>query len=200
MFPVAKTEIGNIAMMPCGEILWPETARCLMMHGAEVILHPTSDHGGSDHMAWESAKRVRAAENMIYLVSANAGRIVGSALPKNVHVGNSKIIDFQGQMITNTGGAGEMTTSAVIDIDALRRARTTPAGVYGVNRVARIRAEVYAEVYKTAKFYPVDKFADKPMDSKKRVNENLIEAIESLAARGVLNWPTDHVPTRKAAE
>ncbi|MDX2224471.1 MAG: nitrilase-related carbon-nitrogen hydrolase [Rhodospirillaceae bacterium] len=200
VFPVAKTEIGNIAMMPCGEILWPETARCLMMRGAEVILHPTSDHGASDHMAWESAKRVRAAENMVYFVSANSGRINGSALPNGVHVGNSKIIDFQGQVMTATGGAGESTTSAVIDMDALRRARTTPAGVYGVNRVARIRAEVYAEVYKSARFYPVNKFLDKPMDSKKRVTENLAEAIEALVARGILNWPSDHVPQRKAAE
>lgn len=191
VFPVAKTEIGNIGMMPCGEILWPETARCLMMRGAEIILHPTSDHGVSDTMAWESAKRVRAAENMVYFISANAGRLVGKSLPLAVHAGNSKIIDFQGQVMAATNTAGETTVSAVIDVDALRRARTSASGLYGVNRLARIRAEVYAKVYETARFYPVNKFADSPMDSKKRVRDNLVEAIDSLVARGLMKRPSD---------
>ena len=33
-FPVAKTDLGNIAMMPCGEIMYPEAARMFMFRGA----------------------------------------------------------------------------------------------------------------------------------------------------------------------
>jgi predicted amidohydrolase len=43
-------------MMPCGEILWPETARCLALRRAEVILHPASDHGRDD---WRRRARFR---------------------------------------------------------------------------------------------------------------------------------------------
>ena len=188
LWPVAKTEIGNLAMMPCGEILWPETSRCLMLRGAEVILHPTSDHGRSDNMAWESAKRVRAAENMVYFISANAGRIVGP-LPKDVHAGNSKIIDFQGQLMAETGTNGETSVSAVIDMDALRRARCTPTGPFGVNRLARLRSEAYAMVFNQASFYPANMWANETMESKQKIQDALIDVIKRKVADGTLVPP-----------
>src|SRR5262245_23469139 len=64
-FPVADTPLGKIAMMPCGEIMYPEAARMFMFRGAEVLLHPTSDMGTYDRMGWESCKIARAAENMM---------------------------------------------------------------------------------------------------------------------------------------
>ena len=45
VFPVAKTEIGNLAMIASEEILYPEFARMHVMRGAEVIIHPTSEPG-----------------------------------------------------------------------------------------------------------------------------------------------------------
>ncbi len=36
VFPVAKTEIGNLAALASEEILYPEVARCLVMRGAEI--------------------------------------------------------------------------------------------------------------------------------------------------------------------
>jgi len=189
LWPVAKTEIGNIAMMPCGEILWPETARCLMMRGAEVILHPTSDHGRSDKMAWESSKRVRAAENMVYFISANSADIIGSP-PNGTHAGNSKIIDYQGQLIVESGVEGEsINASTLIDMEALRRARCTPSGPFGVNRLARLRSEAYAKVFQDAEFYPVDLWADKPMDSKQRIQDALTGVIKDKVKDGVFNKP-----------
>jgi len=190
LFPVARTELGNIGMMPCGEILWPETARCLMMRGAEVILHPTSDHGRSQFMAWESAKRCRAAENMLYFVSCNAGKIIGP-IPEDTHVGNSKIIDYQGQIMVESGGAGESTVaSAVLDLDALRRARCTPSGPFGVNRLARLRMEAYQKVLADGAFYPVNLWADKPMDSKGRIQDALIDVIKRKVDDGTFVPPS----------
>jgi predicted amidohydrolase len=43
LFPVADTELGRIGMLACGEILVPESARVLMLRGAEVLLHPTNE-------------------------------------------------------------------------------------------------------------------------------------------------------------
>lgn len=192
LWPVAKTEIGNIAMMPCGEILWPETSRCLAMRGAEVILHPTSDHGKSEAMAWESAKRVRAAENMVYFVSCNAGGIEGGPLPAGTHVGNSKIIDFQGKVIVQSEGAGETAVAAaVLDMNALRRARVSPSGPFGVNRLARLRVEAYRPLYEQSSFYPPNRFADGPMESKKQLAEVLQKGIKDKIDEGLLVPPDD---------
>ena len=45
LFPVAKTELGNLACVASEEILYPEISRCLTMNGAEVLLHSSSEVG-----------------------------------------------------------------------------------------------------------------------------------------------------------
>jgi predicted amidohydrolase len=191
LWPVARTPIGNLAMMPCGEILWPETARCLALRGAEVILHPTSDHGRTEFMAWESAKRTRAAENMVYLVSANAGGIEGGP-PSGQNTGHSKIFDFQGRVLADTKSAGESTRAfANIDVELLRKARCTPGGLFGVNRLARLRIEAYAPVYAAASFYPPNLWADGPMKSKAQIQEALARVIERKIDSGTFVAPAE---------
>jgi formamidase len=41
LFPVAKTELGNLACMVCYDQFFPEVARQLAFNGAEVIIKPT---------------------------------------------------------------------------------------------------------------------------------------------------------------
>ena len=185
-FPVARTEIGNIGMIPCGEIMYPEACRVLMFRGAEVILHPTSDHGAGDFIAWESAKRTRASENMVYLVSSNSGGVVGSPASSN-NLGHSKIIDYNGLTLADSGGPGESTrTNAMIDVTGLRLARQE---VGPLNRIARQRTEMYMRVYEQAHFYPPNSFVDEPMGSKARIAEIMRETMDRLSASGVVQRP-----------
>lgn len=185
-FPVAKTELGNIGMFPCGEIMYPEAARVLMMRGAEVILHPTSDHGSQDIMGWESCKKARAAENMMYLISCNAGGIVGMP-PNGNNMGHSKIIDYNGLVLANSGGPGECTmTNAMIDVQGLREQRQI---VGPTNRIARQRTEMYMRVFADASFYPPNSFPDRPMGSKAEISQLMNEAMALLAQKGVVTPP-----------
>ncbi len=186
-FPVAKTDLGNISMMPCGEIMYPEAARMFMFRGAEVLLHPTSDHGMADKVAWESAKKVRASENMMYLISTNATGQMGGIMPESNTLGNSKIIDYHGRVLSNTGGPGESTSaSATIDVEALRRDRRVPGAL---NRLLRQRVEIYRPLYNQTSFYPPNAFADKPMDSKARIMELQEQALASMENAGIVNLP-----------
>lgn len=186
-FPVAKTELGNIAMMPCGEIMYPEAARMFMFRGAEVLLHPTSDHGAADKWGWESAKKVRASENMMFLISTNATGQIGTFIPEGQTLGHSKIIDYHGRILADVGGPGESTVaSAVIDVEALRRERRIPGAG---NRLLRQRVEMYAPLYSQTSFYPPNAFADAPMDSKARIMELQEEALAKMAKAGVVNLP-----------
>jgi len=195
-FPVAKTEIGNLAIMPCGEIMYPEAARMFMFRGAEVLLHPTSDQGTGDRWAWESAKKVRAAENMMYLISCNSTGLMDTYLPANNTMGNSKIIDYNGLVLSASGGPGECTSAfATIDVEGLRRARQIPGAG---NRLLRQRVEIYRPLYNSTVFYPANQFADSPMDSKQRIMEIQAEALKNMHKAGVLNYPDDGL--RKAAE
>ncbi len=186
-FPVVKTELGNLAMMPCGEIMYPEAARMFMFRGAEVLLHPTSDQGASDKWSWESAKKVRASENMMYLVSANQTGMQGGPGPTGQSAGHSKIFDWNGRILAETGAPGESTAAAeMIDVEALRRARSIPGAG---NRLLRQRIEMYRPLYDRAQFYPPNRFADAPMDSKARILEIQTEALENMTRAGILTPP-----------
>lgn len=185
-FPVAKTELGNIGMIPCGEIMYPEACRVLMFRGAEVILHPTSDHGAGDTIGWESAKRTRASENMVYLVSSNSGGMVGSQ-PNANNMGHSKIIDYNAIVLADSGGPGEnVRTQATIDVEGLRRVRSQ---VGPLNRIARQRTEMYMRVYNDAHFYPPNSFVDQPMASKAKISEIMRDTMKRLGDSGVITPP-----------
>ena len=151
VFPVAKTEIGNLAAVASDEILFPEVARCLTMRGAEIILHPTSEVYGKELAPKQAAKISRAVENMVYVVSANTAGIVNTPIPAASVDGGSKIIDYRGIVLTETGAGESMAAFAEIDLAALRRYRKRP----GLNNLlARQRFELYAETYAQTKLYP----------------------------------------------
>ena len=63
----------------------------LMMQGAEVILHSTNS---PRRPAQEAAKVVRAAENMVYVISANVADGIGFSWDGSVPGGRSHIIDI----------------------------------------------------------------------------------------------------------
>jgi len=189
MFPIAKTPIGNIGMMPCGEIMYPEAARALTFMGAEIILHPTSDYGADDNWSWQSAKKVRASENMVYLISANAGGMPEAYRGVHDIAGRSRIFDWEGRIQAQGPSPGEsLRCSALIDVEALRRVRATKGGF---NRLAMARPEAYAELYRTTAIYPVNKFSDEPMESKKMVRVALEEAMQNMVKRNML--PEDNI-------
>jgi predicted amidohydrolase len=188
-FPVVKTELGNLAMMPCGEIMYPEAARMFMLRGAEVLLHPTSDQGAYDRWSWESAKKVRASENMMYLISANQTGQIGGNGPQGQTGGHSKIYDWDGRILADTGGPGESTRcSEWIDVEALRRVRARPGGG---NRLLRQRLDIYRPLYNATTLYPPNSFADQPMDSRDRILEVQQRAYDNLVRSGVITLPSD---------
>lgn len=74
-FPVFQTpDMGTVGMLICYDLVFPETARCLALSGADIIFFPTM--GGAAVGAGDigtQALRVRAAENHVYLVVAFRG-------------------------------------------------------------------------------------------------------------------------------
>ena len=62
LFPVVKTNIGNLACIASEDMLYPEIARCLSMRGAEVLLHSTSEATSPLPTARNTAKVARASE------------------------------------------------------------------------------------------------------------------------------------------
>ena len=158
VFPVAHTEIGNLACIASEEILYPEIARCLAMRGAEVFCHSSSEVFGMENTPKNVAKLARAYENSAYVVSANSGGLADIAIPENSTDGGSKIVDYKGLIIAETAQGESINAFAEIDLAALRRNRRR-AGM--ANILSRQRFELYAESYAQHSFYPPNTLLDK---------------------------------------
>lgn len=147
VFPVARTEIGNLAAIASEEILYPEIARAHSLRGAELFVHSSSEIGSPLDTNKDVAKRARAFENIAYVVSANTAGIEGAGLPLASADGNSLVVDYKGTVIAESNAGETFTAFADIDLAGLRRKRRTPA--MG-NYLARQRLELFAPVYAAA--------------------------------------------------
>ncbi len=158
VFPVAKTEIGNLAAIASEEILYPEIARCLALRGAEVFLQPTGEMGCNMETPKSIARRARATENMAYVVSANAGGILDQALPESATDGRSSITDYRGLVLAESGWGQTISAHAAIDLNALRGHRRRPGMA---NQLSRQRLELFAETYATLGTQPANALLEK---------------------------------------
>jgi predicted amidohydrolase len=151
LFPVVATPIGRIAAIASEEILYPEIARCHAMRGAEIFVHSTSEMGSARATAKDVAKRARAAENLAYVVSANAAAVPGTGLPAHSTTGMSKIVDWEGRVLAEAAPGGDsMVANATLDLDALRR-RRRQTGLSNV--LVRQPLQAYADCYRQASFH-----------------------------------------------
>lgn len=151
IFPVARTEIGNLGTIASEEILYPEVTRCLTMRGAEVILHPTSEPGSSGLTIKEICRRARAIENQVFVVAANTASIDDIPIPPSTCSAMSKIVDYNGHVLAEAAPGGEaFNSNAVIDVAALRRTRRRTAMA---NVMSRQPFEIYASSYAEADFH-----------------------------------------------
>lgn len=144
VFPVARTDIGNIAAIASEEILYPEIARAHMLRGAEIFVHSSSEIGSPLDTPKSIGKQARAMENMAYVVSANTAGIEATSLPLASADGNSVVVDYKGRKLAESNSGETFTAFGDIDLRALRAARRKPAMT---NFIARQRLELFAAVY-----------------------------------------------------
>ena len=144
VFPVARTEIGNLAAIASEEILYPEIARAHALRGAEVFVHSSSEIGSPLDTNKDVAKIARAFENMAYVVSANTAGISGTSMPLASADGNSVVIDWKGRKLAESNSGETFTAFADIDIAALRAARRKPGMT---NYLSRQRTALFAATY-----------------------------------------------------
>ena len=161
LFPVVKTNIGNLACIASEDMLYPEVARCLTMRGAEVLLHSTGEIGSPRLTPATVAKLARATENMAYVVSANSAGVTDSSSPFDSANGHSQLIDPRGLVLAEAGYGESMAAHAAIDLVALREFRQRPAAG---NLLARQRTELYAGSYAQTSVYPPGMLLSQPAD------------------------------------
>ncbi len=182
VFPVARTEIGNLAAIASEEILYPELARCLALRGAEIFVHPTSQSNETVRAPKDVATAARAIENLAYVVSANSAGIHNTPLPAASADGGSKIVDYKGLVQVASGPGESMTAYAALDIQGLRCYRRRPGME---NLLSRQRFELYAPEYAAAQIYPANTMVAIEPD-RKLFLENQQKAIQRLIEKGII--------------
>lgn len=188
LFPVAKTELGGIGLITCGELGFPENTRCTMMNGAEILLHLTSEPNNMSHgdvRNWEAMRTTRAYENKCYLAMANIGMYEGTTRGLHESHGDSAIHNWDGSILNKVTGPGETTIKGPIDLNSLRRVRSKPF------HPVTIRAQMYAREYANFVSWPNDGFATKPIESIEETRAVFRRLVEERRAKGIDKAPID---------
>lgn len=135
-FKVFETRFGTIGVGICWDQWFPETARCMAVQGAEILLYPTAigsepilNVDSSGH--WRRVMQGHAAANLIPVAAANRiGTEIVTPCEENggqssslTFYGSSFIADATGELVASAGKDTEEILYAFFDLDALREER-----------------------------------------------------------------------------
>lgn len=135
-FRVFETRFGRVGVGICWDQWFPETARCLALAGADVILYPTAigsepilDVDSAGH--WQRTMQGHSAANIVPVVAANRyGVEVVSPCAENGgqqsalrFYGTSFLTDETGAVLVQAERDGDAVLTASYDFASIRRAR-----------------------------------------------------------------------------
>jgi predicted amidohydrolase len=128
-FAALDTPAGRLGMLVDYDKTFPESARCLALDGAEVLVCPSAWPASRTNRAqtlvtdrqrrlFDLYDRARAAENQVWLVSANQTGRHGALR----FLGQSKVVRPDGEVVVSAGARAGLV-AADIDAGALHDAR-----------------------------------------------------------------------------
>ena len=126
-FRVWRTRHGTIGVGICWDQWFPESARAMMLLGAEVLFYPTAigsephDPDLDTRDPWQRAMVGHAVSNVVPVVAAN--RIGNEA--GQVFYGSSFIADARGDKRVELGRSDEGVIATTFDLAAIERARAS---------------------------------------------------------------------------
>jgi N-carbamoylputrescine amidase len=128
-FRVWDTRFGKIGLGICWDQWFPETARCLVLQGAEVLLYPTAigtepqypEWDSRDH--WQRVMQGHAAASMVPLVASNRIGLERGRASEMTFFGSSFIADQTGLKVAEADRTEEAVLLHTFDLDAIRNLR-----------------------------------------------------------------------------
>ncbi len=135
-FKVWNTRYGNVGVGICWDQWFPETARCMALKGADILLYPTAigsepilDVDSAPH--WQRTMQGHSAANIIPVAAANRFglekvtpcRENGNQSSELLFYGKSFITDETGAILTEAERSGDVILSAEFDFDKIREER-----------------------------------------------------------------------------
>ena len=124
-FKTWKSPYGTIGAGVCWDQWYPETARSLMLMGAEILLFPTAigtephDPDLDTSRLWRRAMIGHAVSNVVPVVASNR---IGTEHGQRFY-GHSFICDERGDLLAEFGATETGVLTATLDLEAARKHR-----------------------------------------------------------------------------
>ena len=129
-FRVWDTRYGRVGVGICWDQWYPETARVMMLQGADFLLYPTAIGSEpaevetpNNHQMWQRAMVGHAVSNSSYVGSSNRiGRETVGGL-EQTYYGHSFISDYTGELVAEFGDTEEGPLLHTLNLKEARRFR-----------------------------------------------------------------------------
>ena len=128
-FKAWKTRAGTIGVGICWDQWYPESARAMVLQGADLLLYPTAigsepyDPLLNTHRQWQRVMQGHAVANAVPLVAANRIGVEDNDGVTQSYYGHSFIADHLGDLVTSFGEAGEGVLMHRFDLDEIAKYR-----------------------------------------------------------------------------
>lgn len=123
-YPVFKTQYGTIGVYICYDRHFPEGARILGLHGAEIVFNPSATVAGLSEYLWKIEQPAHAVANGYFVGAINR---VGTEAPWNIgeFYGQSYFVNPRGQFIAEASRDKDEIVVAEMDLDMIEEVRRT---------------------------------------------------------------------------
>jgi len=128
-FKAWNTRAGTIGVGICWDQWYPESARAMVLQGADLLLYPTAigsepyDPLLDTHRQWQRVMQGHAVANAVPLVAANRIGVEDNDGVTQSYYGHSFIADHLGDLVTSFGEAGEGVLMHRFDLDEIAKYR-----------------------------------------------------------------------------
>ena len=123
-YPVFDTQFAKVGVYICYDRHFPEGARLLGLHGAEIVFNPSATVAGLSEYLWKLEQPAHAVANGYYVGAINR---VGFEKPWNMgeFYGQSYLVDPRGQFVAMGSRNKDEVVIGDMDRDVIREVRNT---------------------------------------------------------------------------
>ena len=121
-YPVFKTQFADVGVYICYDRHFPEGARLLGLHGAEIVFNPSATVAGLSEYLWKLEQPAHAVANGYFVGAINR---VGTEAPWNIgeFYGQSYFCNPRGKIIAEASRDKDELVVADLDLDMIREVR-----------------------------------------------------------------------------
>jgi beta-ureidopropionase len=123
-YPVFKTRYATIGVYICYDRHFPEGARLLGLHGAEIVFNPSATVAGLSQYLWKLEQPAHAVANGYFMGCSNR---VGTEAPWNIgkFYGSSYFVDPRGNFLATASEDKDELVVAEMNLDMIEEVRRT---------------------------------------------------------------------------